>query len=426
MIEIALIIYAAIAAAALILYFPHICGFFYAFKKLPHRYAYESRKIAVLIPARNESAVIGDLLASLKAQDYENFVPFIIVQNQEDPTVALAKQQQINVIVVKEQHCKGDALAGFFNALKKDTFASFDAFVIVDADGVLSPSYLRELNHALEYDADIFITRKWAKNFLGGKENRSIFSNCSALTWPMLDDLGNAFRTALHMPLNLCGQGLMVRRKVIEEIGGWKYRTLTEDFELKLDGMLRGFRFLYYPYAVLYTEEALSHRESFSRRVRWLAGYRQSSRKYKKEIWKKVKSQKRMTRGEVEFFFGILPYVLFLIATAGVALCGIVLSIYYGAAGDGLWVRALCLLVVLPLSILYLLLHLFTVLALLCARDEFSAITAWERLSVAFFNPLYILEYLLAYFCAVFKKKPPAWKPTERIMQNKNTGKRGS
>lgn len=426
MIEIALCAYAAITAVALIFYLPRIYGFIFAFRKLPHRYAYESRKIAVLIPARNESASIGDLLSSLKEQNYENFVPFIIVQNQEDPTVALAKQQGISAIVVEDQRCKGDALAGFFDTLPEDVFSSFEAYVIVDADGVLSPSYLRELNHALEYDADIFITRKWAKNFLGGKKDRSLYSNCSALTWPMLDELGNAFRTAKHMPLNLCGQGLMVRRKVIEEIGGWTYRTLTEDFELKLDGMLCDFRFLYYPYAVLYTEEALSHKESFLRRVRWLAGYRQSRRKYKKAIMEKAKKQKRMTGGEVEFFFGTLPYALFLIATAGAVLCGIAFAVYYSVAEDPLWQSSLLLLIFLPLTLLYLFLHLFTVLALLCARDEFSAVPAGERIAVALFNPIYILEYVFAYFCAVFRKKPPAWKPTERFMQKKSVEKDGS
>lgn len=426
MIKLILFAYSTCAFLAILLHLPKIFGFRYGFKKAARYSAKEKRRIAVVIPARNESSIIGDLFASLKSQDYDRdcFEAFVIVKENTDPTIKLSQNNGFRVTVIEDQRCKGDALDGFFKLLPEKQFELFDAFVIVDADGVLSPSYLSELNNALECDADIFVTRKLTKNFLGGREMRSLYSNCAALTWPMIDDLGNSYRTEKEMPLNICGQGLMVRRKVIKELGGWPYRSITEDYELKLDSILRGFKSAYYPYAVLYTEEALGHRENYIRRVRWMAGYRQNDVNYKHRIEARAKSRKRLTRGEIEYFFGVVPYFLFIVTTILTILFGIVTAFYYALNNDQMWVDALLLLVAIPISVLYVILYLYTLIALTVSRDTFSAISVGERIAVAFYNPFYILEYLNAYLSGIFqlrRNKNIEWKQTERITKDNET-----
>ena len=276
-----LIAYIVLAVASFLAYIPKLIGFFYAFKKPRYVRAQEKRRIGMVIPARNESAVIGDLFASIKKQDYDRdyFDINVVVKDPDDPTIAMAKELGARVLVVPEQSCKGDALDAFFKSLSPEEMERYDAFVIVDADGVLAPNYMTELNNALENEHDIFLTRKYIKNCLGDRSKRTVFSNNSALTWAMLDDLGNRYRTARDIPLTLCGQGMMIRRSLVQKIGGWPYRTLTEDYELRLDGLLKGFRSMYWPYAVLYTEEALSHRDNYKRRLRWLTGYAQCDEK---------------------------------------------------------------------------------------------------------------------------------------------------
>ena len=54
--------------------------------------------------------------------------------------------------------------ASFFFIGKKE-FESYEAFVVVDADAVLAPDYMTELNNALEYDKDVYNTRKLIKNY---------------------------------------------------------------------------------------------------------------------------------------------------------------------------------------------------------------------------------------------------------------------
>ena len=134
----------------------------------------------------------------------------MIVKEEDDPTIELVKAVGGNTFVVNDQTCKGDVLDGYFKQIGEG-INDYDAFVIVDADAVLSFDYVSMLNEALEDDADIVITRKFNRNLYGGKKTRSLFSNCAALLWPILDDLGNTALMQYDIPLILCGQGMMVR-----------------------------------------------------------------------------------------------------------------------------------------------------------------------------------------------------------------------
>lgn len=420
MIKFLMLVYGTCALIALILYLPRILGFRYAFKPFPQQKTNKKRRLAILIPARNESQIIGDLFQSIVAQNYDQacFETFVIVKESNDPTIELAQQRNFNVTVVSDQHCKGDALHGFFRWLPQNRLASFDAFVIVDADGVLDSQFLAEVNRALENSAEIVITRKMTKNFFGGRKSRSLFANCAALTWPMIDELGNAYRTVKHMPLNLCGQGLVVRRNVIEQNGGWPFRSLTEDYELKLESLVRDYRSIYYPHAVLYTEEAVGHKENFIRRVRWLTGFCQSVKQYRHRIRAKIKTEKRLNRGEFEYFMGIVPYLVYLVGTILTMLGGVGLSVYFAIIKSSLWLHALVSLVLVPFGVTYLLLHWYSILALFTTPQRFRNLTIGERIAMVFYNPFYILEYLPAYLVALTKlhqKRPLRWKSTERL-----------
>ena len=414
-----LIAYIVIASFAALLYLPKLTSFRYAFKKPPRKIAAQKRKISVVVAARNESKTIPPLLESVLKQRYDKdfFTLNVIVKTDDDPTIEMVKAIGGNVFVVKEQSCKGDALDGYFKAIG-DGVKDFDAFVIVDADAVLSPDYLEALNEALEHDCDIVITRKYNRNIVGGRNTRSLFSNCAALLWPILDDLGNVWKEAHNIPLNLCGQGMMVRRRVVEEIGGWPYRTLTEDYELRLDGMLKGFKSIYYPYAVIHTEEATAHGEDYLRRLRWLTGYAQCDKKYRAAIKTQAKERGKLTYGERDYLYGYAPIVLFALITVFTMLAGAGIAAVCAAHADPAWKQALVYLAALPFGIMYLLLELYALLAYLACRRMFDPLLKREKLAMMLFYPFYLLEFCPIYVRALFyakNGKSPAWKQTERV-----------
>lgn len=415
-----LVAFGALAALAALLYIPKLIQFGQCFRKPPHKTALQKRRISVVIPARNESRVIGDLFDSIALQDYDRafFDVTVIVKEENDPTVALAKKFGANVVVVPEQDCKGAALDGYFHSLTEERLCSYDAFAIVDADAVLSPEYLTELNNALEFDCDIYMTRKNIKNYFGDKKARSLFCNCAALIYPVLDEMGSAYRTKRNIPVNFCGQGMMVRTNVIREIGGWPYRTLTEDYEMRKDSILRGFSSMFYPYAVIYTEEVIRHRDAWTRRLRWTMGYSQCDNKYNKEIRKKFRREGVRFSLWYDTFFSIVPLIFFIVAAILTALCGLGLTVYYGVTGSDLWLPCLLLDTVLPLCLMYFLELGYCLLTMLSYRDALDPLPFGEKLATLLFAPLFNFEYFPIFIhgqLSLLFHKHLGWKQTERV-----------
>ncbi len=422
-----LIAYGFFAVLSVILYIPKLVQFFYAFKKPQHKKAKELRKIGLVIPALDESKVIGDLFDSIEKQDYDRayFDVAVIVKDPSDPTVEMAKARGFQVTVVPEQTCKGEALDGYFKRLTREEFASYASFVIIDADAVLAADYVTELNNALEHDFDIFLSRKFIKNYLGDRKQRTVFSNCSALTYPMLDDLGNNYRMEHNLPMNMCGQGMMVRRSVIEKLGGWPYRTLTEDYELKLDSVLRGFKSMYYPYAIIYTEEVLRHKESYSRRLRWVTGYSQCDRLYKKQIKQQIKQRGATAAEWFEYTFALVPLILFIVTTLLTMIGGTALTVYDWMHGGEIWKRAAFMLILMPFINMYVLVFLYCSLAMLAYRDVFKPLSGWEKTGTLLFAPLFMLEYFPIYIQSrVRSKKGMNWEPTKHVEYDKGVAEK--
>ena len=362
---------------AAVCYIPKFFQLAGARKKPERRSASKQRTIALVIPARNESGTIGALFHSILQQTYpcDRFDVNVIVKEADDPTCAMAKKIGANVFVVPAQTCKGAALDGYFHSLSPEQLRRYDAFAIVDADAVLSDTYVEELNNALEYDRDIFVTRKNIKNYLGGKAARSLICDCSALTYPIIDELGNAYRSAKNVPLNLCGQGLMVRRRVIERLNGWPYRSLTEDYELKMDG----------------------------------------DRMYKKRVQEKIRRDGASPAVKFDFLHFKDAFYLYTGGLAAALSGGTALFITGLAGGSVLWAYALGLLIALPLACTYLILLSYTAMAMCAYRDVLTGFTAARKLRLLLFHPLFLLEYIPIYIQSRTEKTQGAWKETARL-----------
>ena len=104
-----------------------------------HRYA-------VLISARNEQAVIGHLLDSIRAQDYPSdlVTTFVIADNCTDATARVAREhgavvyERFNRVKVG----KGYALKELLAHIDDDFGPIFDGFFVFDADNLLEPDYI--------------------------------------------------------------------------------------------------------------------------------------------------------------------------------------------------------------------------------------------------------------------------------------------
>ena len=147
-------------------------------------------------------------------------------------------------------------------------------------------------------------------------------------------------------------------------------------------------------------------------------GYSQCDKKYKKEIKEQARSRGKMTSGEKEYFFGILPLLLYAITSIVTILIGAGLSIFYAVNKQVDWFYSSWFLVFMPFWIMYTLLFLYGLLAYLSDTEAFRVLKFHEKLGMLLFNPFYLLEYIPIYLKChhdVRKGRAPAWRQTERM-----------
>ena len=418
MVYICFAVYTFILLISAVLYLPKLLQIFSSHKKIKKIVSNSKRKIGIVVPARNESKIIGDLFESIKKQTYDKtfFDTFVLVKDHNDPTIVMAKDMGAKVFVCPSQKCKGDVLHDFFDNMLKENIKEYDAFVIVDADAVLTENYVEELNNALEYDCDIIQTRKLIKNFLGDKTTRSFICNSSALIYPIIDDLSNTFKSHKNLPLNLCGQGLMIRRQVIEKKKGWHYKSLTEDYELRMDSVLHNFKSIYYPYATLYTEEVLTYKENQKRKLRWLIGRAQCDNIYGSQIKDKLKEKKSSLLLKFDLYYYSIAIFLFLICSVLTVVWGSLLTAFYILNSNLQWIASLFLLILVPFTMPYFLLWCFSLIAMINYKDAFSNVTLQEKITTLFYSPFNLFEFVFLYIKANIKaKKGFEWSSTKRV-----------
>ena len=245
-------------------------GFFTKAKKFEA--APKTKKYGIVIAARNEEAVIGNLVDSLHAQTYprENFRVFVIADNCDstDRTAEIAREHGATVY---ERHCpeksrKGWALECLFENIEKDYgIKSFDGYLFFDADNVVSRDYLERMNEAFSTGVDGVIGYRNSKNF----EQNWISAHYSI----------HFMRSSmnLHRPrgrLNLCthiaGTGYLLSSQMLKD--GWHYSSLTEDTQATMDFAVQGKRIEYCEAAEFYDEQPYQIKVMLRQRLRWAKG----------------------------------------------------------------------------------------------------------------------------------------------------------
>jgi cellulose synthase/poly-beta-1,6-N-acetylglucosamine synthase-like glycosyltransferase len=411
-------IYVIISIICLVVYLPRIYYYIEGFKK-PKTYINDKKnKLCVLVPARNESSVIKDVLNSLTNQSYDkNYYDIhVIVKEKDDPTIPISKTYTNTIVhIISDQSRKGDALDGALQTILKEDPDKYDAYIIVDADNVASVSFLEQMNNGLASGRQIILGKKLIKNHLvKGRKNRNWISNCSGMTYTFIDTMGNAHRSKRNIPLNMCGTGMLIRSDVIKDLGGWPYRSLIEDFELLVGCTMNGYTSMYYEPAHVYTEESVSHRVSVSRRMRWIAGFAENNRLYRKQIIEKSYETGRFNWKNYDFLYGAFPlYIFFGFSTLFIIVNLVVAATFLFfqnpvisnlALSNFLW----------SFGIAYGISVIYTLIGLLIDRKTIK-MTLWEKIVVLFLNPIYMSEYVYIFVIAFTGLNDTRWKEIKRV-----------
>ena len=251
----------------------------------------KDHKFMAIIPAHNEEAVVGNLVESLKKQNYNKdlYDIYVIADNCTDNTAKVAKEA--GAIVYERfnnsKKTKGYALDWFLQQKIKED-APYDALFIFDADNIVDKDFIKNMNKHLCQGEDVVQGYRDIKN----PTDNWITSGYALFYWTM-HRFYHLARYNLGLSPLLNGTGFMVRFDVVKP-QGWDTVTLTEDIEFSLKRIIKGKKLGWATDAIVYDEQPVGFKQSWSQRSRWTVGHIQCIKEYTKQLAVAAKEQKTM------------------------------------------------------------------------------------------------------------------------------------
>ena len=359
-----------------------------------------TNKYCILIPARNESQVIEQLLISIEKQTKKinSKDVYIIVESKEDPTVEIVKKHNMNIIYRKDltKKRKGyaldDAIKEILSKNKK-----YDAYFIFDADNILDKNYIKEMINSIEEGYDIGISYRNTKN------SSTLVAASSALTFSMINTIGNKLKSKYTNNLTISGTGYYIKGSLVEDWQGFPFNTLTEDYELTLYSTLNNLTTTYNEKAIFYDEQPDSFKISMKQRTRWVKGYFEARKIYIKEIRRSLDYKEKNYGSKISTVIGVKPLIYLLI--------GVLLLIVSSLTINDITAFIKTLVVVLLL--IYLELMGITYIIIKSEKDKLNLNVSKAKLTL--YNPLFLLSYIPCLMISIFKRNL-GW---EEIKHNK-------
>lgn len=245
-----------------------VIGLFFTKRFKP---AQQFHKYAILIAARNEKAVIGNLLDSIHRQDYpmEYLTVFVVADNCTDNTAEIARSK--GAVCYERfddsRRTKGFALQFLFENIKKDYgIDTFEGYFIFDADNLLNVDYISRMNDAFDSGEKIITSYRNTKNF-----DENWVASTYALHWLRSIRFGHRARSVLGLATNIQGTGFLFANELVPD--GWRFTSLTEDRAFTADAVVRGYAITYNDAAEFYDEQPTKIKVALRQRLRWSKGH---------------------------------------------------------------------------------------------------------------------------------------------------------
>ena len=293
-------------------------GMFFTRKFKPAKKQY---KYAIMIAARNEKYVIGNLIDSINKQDYpkDKITIFVVADNCDDNTAEIARSK--GAICYErfdpDHRTKGYALEFLVDRIKENYgIESFDGYFIFDADNLLKRNYITKMNDAFDSGEKIITSYRNTKNF-----DENWIASTYALHWIRSIRTNHRARSVLRLATNIQGTGFLFHNEIIRD--GWHYTSLTEDRALTADAVAQGYRISYQDEAEFFDEQPINLKVALRQRLRWSKGHLQAfaesgpylfaniflGKRYLKTKWNKDIGRKKKNRSFKEFMLDILESI---------------------------------------------------------------------------------------------------------------------
>ena len=373
----------------------------FSIKPRPHKTPIKKNKIAILIAARNEEAVIGNLLNSINNQDYDaNYLEVVVIaDNCTDNTAQIAKSLGATVFerFNKKQIGKGYALDYAISKLRKEgVWQEIDGIIVLDADNVLTPNYITEMNKTRSDGYEAFTSYRNSKNY-----GDNWISAGYGLWYIRESKFLHYARMLLHSSCAISGTGFFVSRSLLDKFNGWKFYLLTEDIEFSIFAIINGVKIGCCINAELFDEQPITFKQSYKQRLRWSKGFFQVWQKHGKALVKGIFKHRKFAFFDMTM--NIMPAFILTVTLLFTSTCATIFGIF-GIGDPSPVIESLLGYVAFTYSVMF-------IMGLITIISEWNKIhtSNVKKIGYLFLFPIFMYTYIPISLIALFKKV--GWDP---------------
>ncbi|WP_322821920.1 glycosyltransferase family 2 protein [Chloroflexus sp.] len=233
-------------------------------------------RFVIMIPAHNEERLLPDLLTNLQQLDYPRdlYTVHVVADNCSDQTAAVAAAHGAIVHERFDQTLRGKGYA--LEWLLQQIWLRqepHDAVVILDADSVVSTTFLRVM------DARLAQGERVIQAYYAVRQPEGAWSaGIRAVALIVLHYLRPLGRMVLGGSTGLKGNGMVFAAEILRQ-QRWT-ASLTEDIEYHMRLILAGERAMFAPDAVVWAEMPDSLKSAQTQNERWERGRMEMVRHY--------------------------------------------------------------------------------------------------------------------------------------------------
>lgn len=223
------------------------------------------RHFAILIPAYKEDTVIQECVRSCLAQEYpsDRFDVVVVSDGMRAQTDAALAALPIRIVKV---HFEKSTKSKSLNAAMAAIGNNYDIALILDADNVIPPDYLSDINHFFANPkVEIVQTHRIAKNI----NNKMAFLD--AVSEEINNSIFRLGHSNLGMSAALIGSGMAFQYHLFRDVMANIRAVGGFDRELELTLLYQGKKIYYMPDTHVKDEKIQSHDAFILQRRRWLS-----------------------------------------------------------------------------------------------------------------------------------------------------------
>lgn len=373
----------------------------FSIKARKHKKPIKTSKIAILIAARNEEKVIGELLRSIENQDYDKkyLKTVVIADNCTDSTAKIAKKHGATVFerFNKEKIGKGYALDFAIGNLRKNgEWETIDGVIVLDADNILTENYVSEMNKTFSDGYEVFTSYRNSKNY-----GDNWISAGYGLWYIRESKFLHYARMLLRSSCAISGTGFFVSKKILDKFNGWKFYLLTEDIEFSIFSIINGVKIGCCIDAELFDEQPITFHQSYKQRLRWSKGFFQVWKKHGKELIRGIFKHRKFAFFDMTM--NIMPAFILTVVLLFTSTSAIILGVF-GLGDPSPVVESLLGYIAFTYSVMF-------IMGLITIISEWKRIhtSAGRKIGFLFLFPIFMYTYIPISVIALFKRV--AWEP---------------